>query len=96
MQHLLRGVGQIGALVLISVVRVRNQGVDAVVAAAERDEDEDAAAVDRRMVVGRPLQLQPAAAPDNRPAMPMLAIRNERRRSSGIWRLVREVGFRGC
>jgi hypothetical protein len=43
-QHLARRIGQFGSGVVIGIVGVRDHGADSVVAAVERDDDENAAA----------------------------------------------------
>ena len=87
-QHIAWGIGQFGPGIMISVVGVGDHGIDAVVAAVQREDHQHAAALGERPLLGLAHQVGPAAAhaPDSRPAAlrPALAIRNLRRLKSGI------------
>ena len=54
-----RGIGQFGASIMICVVGVRNQGVDSVVSAVQRDDHQDAGIGGQRPVLCRAQQVGP-------------------------------------
>ena len=99
-QNFVYRISQLRPHIVIGTVGVGNHGVDAVVAAVERDDHQHTAALGERPFLGRLHQVRPAATHRARqqPAAPApaLAIRNFRRLRLVIRMLATTSGIREC